>query len=109
MLNNETIEHIARRFVALSEPQRLRILQVLETGEKSVGEIVDALLGNQSNISRHLQALHRAGLLHRRQLGNSVLYSIADPMIFKLCALVCRDVAPSKRPQRPAKPTKKRG
>ncbi len=84
------IELVARRFRMLGEPQRLRILQALECGEKSVNDIVEALQGNQSNISRHLQALYDAGIVGRRRAGTAVIYSIADPMVFRLCELVCR-------------------
>ncbi|HEV2274501.1 MAG TPA: metalloregulator ArsR/SmtB family transcription factor [Acidobacteriaceae bacterium] len=84
------LELVARRFRALGEMQRLRIIQVLEQGEKSVGEIVAAAAGSQSNISRHLQALYDAGLVSRRRDGNSVLYEIADPIVLELCALVCK-------------------
>ncbi len=92
-LDDQMMELIARRFRVLGELQRLRILQVLDLGEQPVGSIVDALSGNQSNISRHLQALHDAGLISRRRKGSSILYSIADPIVFKLCSLVCRSAA----------------
>lgn len=80
---------VARRFRALGEPTRLRILQALEAGERSVNEIQDAVGSTQSNVSRHLAALHDAGLVAKRREGNLVRYSIADPMVFDLCALVC--------------------
>jgi DNA-binding transcriptional ArsR family regulator len=84
------LEVVARRFRILGEPQRLRILQALQVGEKTVNEVVDAVDGNQSNISRHLQALFDAGLVGRRRKGNFIYYSIADPIVFKLCEIVCR-------------------
>lgn len=96
-LTDQMIELIARRFRMLGEPQRLRILQVLEEGEKTVGEIVEALEGNQPNISKHLQALNDAGLVARRREGTTVFYSIADPMVLKLCQLVCRSVSEEAR------------
>ncbi len=80
---------VAHRFRALSEPARLRILQTLEPGELTVSQVVEALRGNQPNVSRHLAALYDAGLLKRRREGNNILYSIADPMVLKLCDLVC--------------------
>ena len=89
-LSDPMIELVARRFRMLGEPQRLRMLQLLEKGERPVGEIVEALEANQSNISKHLQALYDAGLVSRRRDGNSIYYSIADPIVFKLCDLVCR-------------------
>ena len=84
------MELIARRFRTLGEPCRLRLIQQLEKGERSVGELVEALDGNQSNVSKHLQVLYDAGLVSRRREGTSVLYVIGDPMVLKLCELVCR-------------------
>lgn len=92
------LDLVARRFRTLGEPYRLRILQELEAGEKSVGELVAALDGNQPNISKHLQILFDAGLISRRREGTSVLYEISDPMVLKLCALVCSsETAKSRR------------
>jgi DNA-binding transcriptional ArsR family regulator len=88
-ISDAMIERVARRFRALGEPQRLRILQALENGARTVGEVVTELKGNQPNISRHLQALYDAGLLRRRREGNNIYYSIADPVVHELCALVC--------------------
>lgn len=84
---------VARRFRTLGEPYRLRILQELEAGERSVGELVAALDGNQPNVSKHLQILFDAGLIGRRREGTSIFYAISDPMVFKLCALVCSSEA----------------
>jgi DNA-binding transcriptional ArsR family regulator len=88
-LTDAMIERVARRFRAMGEPQRLRILQVLEEGPRTVGEVVAELNGNQPNVSRHLQELYDAGLLRRRRERNSVYYSIADPVVHQLCHLVC--------------------
>jgi DNA-binding transcriptional ArsR family regulator len=93
MIRGNMIELVARRFQILGEPCRLRILQALEERPMTVNEIVDALKGNQPNISKHLQILFDAGLVGRERSGNSVLYSIADPVVFKLCELVCRSTA----------------
>jgi DNA-binding transcriptional ArsR family regulator len=91
------LELVARRFRMLGEPYRLRLLQVLESGERTVGDLVTALDGNQPNVSKHLQMLHDAGLVSRRREGTSIYYGIADPMIFKLCDLVCRSTAEKAR------------
>ena len=88
-LSKAMTELIAHRFRLLGEPMRLRILQVLEAGELPVGEIVEALQSSQPNISRHLQALLQGGLISRRRDGLNIFYAIADPMVFKLCQLVC--------------------
>ena len=91
------VELVALRFRMLGEPVRLRILQVLEGGEKSVGDVVERLDGNQPNISKHLQVLCQAGLVGRRRDGNSIYYSISDPVVFKLCELVCRSATEDAR------------
>lgn len=88
--SDEMLELIARRFRMLGEMQRLRILQVLESGEHTVGDVVKKLDGNQPNISKHLQALYDAGMVSRKRDGNSICYAISDPVVFKLCDLVCR-------------------
>ncbi len=88
-LTDSAVEAIARVFRLLGEPIRLRILQSLETGEHNVTDLVEALGAGQPNISRHLNALYEAGLVARRRQGSNIYYSIGDPMVFKLCELVC--------------------
>jgi DNA-binding transcriptional ArsR family regulator len=88
-LTDEALVMIARRFGALSEPMRLRLLHSLFDGEKNVNTLVQLSGGTQTNVSRHLQTLTDAGMLARRKDGLQVFYSIADPSIFELCELVC--------------------
>ena len=88
--SDKMIDLIARRFRLLGEPFRLRLLQALEPGERTVGDLALELDGNQPNVSRHLQLLHDAGVVSRRRDGNSIYYGIADPMVMKLCDLVCQ-------------------
>lgn len=91
------LDLVARRFRVLGEAYRLRILQELEGGERSVGELVASLDGNQPNVSKHLQILCDAGLIGRRREGTSIFYAISDPMVFRLCALVCSSEAKKSR------------
>lgn len=90
--NGRVIEAAAHRFKVLGHPQRLQILQMLETGPKTVGELVAALRANQPNVSRHLQTLFEAGLVARLRKGNTVAYSVTDPVVFRMCELVCNNV-----------------
>lgn len=96
-LSETMTEVVAQRFRLLGEPMRLRILQLLEAGELPVSEIVDALQSSQPNISKHLQALCQGGLISRRRNGLNIYYAIADPMVFKLCDLVCRSATEQTR------------
>jgi DNA-binding transcriptional ArsR family regulator len=96
-MTEASLELVARRFRILGEPFRLRLLQQLEQGEHTVGELVDSLEASQSNVSKHLQLLYDAGLVTRRRDGNSIFYSIGDPIVFELCRLVCRSEAEKSR------------
>ena len=83
------LQAVADLFATLSEPSRLRILQVLEAGAASVGEIIAVTGMKQANVSKQLGILHQAGVLAREKDGNVVRYSIRMPLVFDLCALVC--------------------
>ena len=98
-LNGKLTEMVAQRFRLLGEPMRLRILHALEAGEQPVNEIVDALGASQPNISKHLQALCQGGLISRKRKGLNIYYAIADPIVFKLCQLVCRSAEEHTRSQ----------
>jgi DNA-binding transcriptional ArsR family regulator len=88
-LQPDQLERVASLFRAFAEPTRLAIIQELKSGEMSVSEIVDQLTTSQANVSKQLKLLHDAGLVTRRKLATQVLYGIAEPMVFELCALVC--------------------
>lgn len=85
-LNPEAAELIARRFRALADPTRLRILDHLRNNdEASVGELTETLGTSQQNVSKHLSALHAEGFVARRKRGTSSLYRIADAGVHELC------------------------
>ena len=85
-LTPEAAELIARRFRALSDPTRLRILDLLRRqDEASVGEIAELVGGSQQNVSKHLGALHAEGFVSRRKRGTSSIYRITDPGVHQIC------------------------
>jgi DNA-binding transcriptional ArsR family regulator len=88
-LGEAQLQAVAELFGVLSEPTRLRILQMLQNGPASVSEIVDTLSIKQANASKQLGILHQAGVLARQKDGNSAIYSIRMPLVFDLCDLVC--------------------
>lgn len=88
-LPEDLAELIAKRFRALGEPMRVRILDLLRDGESSVNELTDRLDTSQQNVSKHLALLLDAGMLARRKEGNRVLYRIADEAVLALCEQVC--------------------
>lgn len=92
-LTPEALAQVAAYFQALSEPARLRLLNLLRTQRHSVGELADATGYSPANVSRHLALLAQHGVLVRETQGTSVYYTIADPAIYELCNLVCDNLA----------------
>jgi ArsR family transcriptional regulator len=89
----EAAELIASRFRALSDPTRLRIIDLLRTSEEaSVGELTEALGASQQNVSKHLSALLAGGFVARRKQGTSSIYRISDPQVLELCERVCAGI-----------------
>lgn len=88
-LNDELTASVACLFKSLGEPMRLRLLQELQGGSSTVGELAHRLGTSQANASKHLKALDEAGLVSRKKEGLQVIVSVADPVVFELCELVC--------------------
>jgi DNA-binding transcriptional ArsR family regulator len=88
-LPDDLADLIARRFRAIGEPMRIRLLDRLRDGEATVGELSEATAASQQNISKHLAVLADAGILGRRKEGNRVYYRIVDEGVFALCEQVC--------------------
>jgi DNA-binding transcriptional ArsR family regulator len=85
----EVFESVARYFLILSEPARLRILHCICQQERSVGQIVEETGLTQSNASRHLNMMYQAGVLRRRRDGAQVLYGVTDTTLTDVCRAVC--------------------
>lgn len=88
-MNHELLQRVAARFKALGEPARLRILQALRTGEKTVSDLMRDTELSQANTSRHLQMLHGLGFVERRKEGLYVLYRLADESVTTMCDVMC--------------------
>ena len=84
---------VASYFSVLSEPLRLKIINIVCRGERTVGEIAEMVESSQANVSKHLQILTHAGVISRRKEGTSVIYSMADKSVFDLCRTVCNQIA----------------
>jgi DNA-binding transcriptional ArsR family regulator len=68
-------------FTVLAEPNRRRILELLRTGERPVGELVAALAVSQPAVSKHLRVLRDAGLVTVRAEAQRRLYAVrAEPL-----------------------------
>ncbi len=88
-LSAAALELIATRFRALSEPMRLRILNLLMQEECTVGQLVELTGSSQANISKHVALLREAGMVGTRKEGLSSYCFIADPIVNELCEMMC--------------------
>lgn len=88
-LSDETLNAIAQHFRVLSDPQRLRILHLLQGREMTVGALAETTGHSQPNVSKHLSILRASGLVNRRREGNCAYFSVASPFVFDLCQTVC--------------------
>jgi DNA-binding transcriptional ArsR family regulator len=80
----------AELFKALGHPARIRALEVLSEGERSVSEMQPLVGIESSHLSQQLGILRRAGLVTTRKDGASVIYSLADPLLAELLAVAKR-------------------
>ena len=90
---DHAFDAVAAYFSVLSEPTRLRIMHAICEVEKTVSQIVEELGATQTNISRHLNLMHRSGVLARRRDGNQVYYRAADAEMVAICRSVCSRIA----------------
>jgi DNA-binding transcriptional ArsR family regulator len=80
----------AELFKALGHPARVRVLEVLSDGERSVSDMQPLVGIESSHLSQQLGVLRRAGLVVTRREGASVVYSLADPLLAELLAVAKR-------------------
>jgi DNA-binding transcriptional ArsR family regulator len=87
-MNDPTRDRAGQLFGALSNPSRLRIVELLLDEEMNVNEISAALSLGQSATSQYLAALTRAGVLVVTQRGSSRYYRIRGPRIRQILSLI---------------------
>ena len=87
----------ANLFRVLGHPARVRILELLRDGERSVGSLQAELGLDSGGTSQHLSALRRIGLVESRREGTSVFYRVDDEHVFELLeagrAIITRQLA----------------
>ena len=71
-------------FKTLAHPARIRVLELLCDGERSVGELIPDVGLEPSHLSQQLGILRRANILQARKEGATVRYSVTDERIFEL-------------------------
>lgn len=83
-MEERVLEMKAEVLKALAQPTRLKILECLRNGEKCICEIVPAINGEQSNISRHISLMQKSHLVTTRKDGVKVMVNVKDPKVFEI-------------------------
>jgi DNA-binding transcriptional ArsR family regulator len=83
-MEERILELKAEVLKVLAQPTRLKILELLRNGEKCICEIVPAINGEQSNISRHISLMQKSHLVTTRKDGVKVMVKVSDPKIFEI-------------------------
>jgi len=83
-MEEQVIELKAEILKAMAQPTRLRILECLRKGEKCICEIVPAINGEQSNVSRHISLMQKSHLVTTHKEGVRVMVRVRDPKIFEI-------------------------
>ncbi len=86
-------EAAAELFSVLSTPIRLRVLNALCDGERTVSQLVEVIGCSQPNLSQHLNVLYRSGILAKRKEGTLVIYRVQSARAMAICRSVCTQVA----------------
>ena len=78
---------MAKYFRGFGDPTRLRILQLLAGGERSVGELVELTGEPQPKVSNHLACLRWCGFVERRREHRTIHYSVGDGRVLEMIEL----------------------
>jgi DNA-binding transcriptional ArsR family regulator len=83
-MENEIFELKAGILKMLAQPTRLKILECLRNGERCICDIIPAIDGEQSNISRHISLMQKNHLVTTQKDGVRVMVKVKDPEIFNI-------------------------
>lgn len=77
-LTDEAVELIAAELRVMAEPNRIRLIELLNQGDATVQELSAQLTTTHQNVSKHLGILFQAGCVSRKRDGLTVRYSLID-------------------------------
>ena len=80
----------AQFFRALAHPTRIRMLEILVRGGRTVQELQEALTLDQPVVSQQLAVLRNQGIVSAQKEGSSVRYTLRDPLVGGLLDLARR-------------------
>ena len=91
-MEKNVLEFKAGLFKVISDPNRLKILELLRDGALCQCEIIPLLGQSQPTVSRHLKLLEEAGLLLKTREGAKTFYTVVDPHIYSIIDSIDEDM-----------------
>jgi ArsR family transcriptional regulator len=73
---------------SMANPTRLKIMNLLREGEKSVEELLIKLKLPKANLSQHLSILRQRHIVSTRRAGLNIYYKVANPKMIKACDIL---------------------
>ncbi len=93
MANNDSFyEYYSLICRTITTPSRLKILEAIGLKKMNVSQIYEATGLSRSNLSNHLGALYKIGILGREKVGNYIYYYIAQPEILNVMDMMMKIV-----------------
>ncbi|MCE5252066.1 metalloregulator ArsR/SmtB family transcription factor [bacterium] len=93
LIKENELEKMSETLKAVAHPVRLQIVNILMSGERSVGELVKTLGTKQSLTSQQLSILKSRGVLRSRRNGNVVYYSLENSGVKNIMASILSELA----------------
>jgi len=87
-MENDVYAHHAQVCGVFSNPTRIRLLDLLGSGEKSVKRLMDLSGLSQANVSQHLGIMKLKGIVLSRRSGRMVYYRVSDPRIIQAFKII---------------------
>lgn len=94
---------------AIANPHRLRLACELASGECGVGELEERTGIRQPTLSKELGKLREAGLIEGRREAKAVFYSLVEPRVASILAVLCGQRLPAVSPRTKPRRTPERG
>jgi DNA-binding transcriptional ArsR family regulator len=86
---DELVDNLTADFLkSLAHPVRVKVVNMLEAGERCVCELIEEIEIEQSNLSQHLAVMKRQGLIDSRKEGTKVFYRIKTPAVTEVLRAV---------------------
>jgi len=90
VISGELQSFKARFFRALAHPTRIRLLEILVRGDRTVQELQEALTLGQPIVSQQLAVLRNQSIVSAQKEGLSVRYALRDPLVGDLLDMARR-------------------